>query len=162
MTLIFCNIILKDMSWCSKSHKEDIATVCFLHDISLNDLEEGMKISTKKELEISDFDKINKKVIEKHALLSSQLLTKHKNISSESLKTIKQHHGDMNGTNFKDDQIDKNLSPLTMIFILSEFIANQFLLNSEKNIKSVIENVYKIYGKETFKNEIISLSKGLK
>jgi response regulator RpfG family c-di-GMP phosphodiesterase len=126
-----------------------LSFAALFHDICVeedNDLlirTEGLLKSKKFELK-----KINQ--IKFHAKRASEILMKHTSAPYDSLKIVTEHHGSRLGSGFPE-VIDQRLSPLSLIFIISEEFAISLLMaqDPEKTIPKAIEAISKKYTNTT-------------
>ena len=110
--------IIHNTDWGNADQEEKICFISFFHDIVLvND--EQCKISSMSELKRSTLTEEQKTLVEKHAQLSAEIVSKFPHAPMGSDQIIRQHHGQLNGLGFSD-HYGANMSPMAMVFIVAE------------------------------------------
>jgi hypothetical protein len=132
--------------------EENIRKLSFaalFHDIFVDD-DKDLLIRTEAQLKSKGFElnKINQ--IKFHGKRASELLMKHTSAPYDSLKIVTEHHGSRLGVGFPET-IEQRLSPLSLIFMISEEFAISLLLaqEPEKAIPKSIETISKKYTNTT-------------
>ena len=113
-----------------------IVFASFFCDISLSDIS---MLDYRTEESIRDLFPEDKKAVLEHALKSSQIASKYKNAPKDSDLIIKQHHGSVDGTGFKDASGD--VLPLSRCLMAAQELAFAILKQSDKRPESVINSV---------------------
>ncbi len=113
-----------------------IVFASFFCDISLSDVS---MLDYRTEESIRDLFPEDKKAVLEHALKSSQIASKYKNAPKDSDLIIKQHHGSVDGTGFKDASGD--VLPLSRCLMAAQELAFAILKQSDKRPESVINSV---------------------
>lgn len=113
-----------------------IVFASFFCDISLSDVS---MLDYRTEESIRDLFPEDKKAVLEHALKSSQIAAKYKNAPKDVDLIIKQHHGSVDGTGFKDASGD--VLPLSRCLMAAQELAYGILKQSDKRPESVINSV---------------------
>jgi response regulator RpfG family c-di-GMP phosphodiesterase len=121
--------IIKNIDWGNPEQEEKILFIAFFHDIALEKDEHG-KIKSTLELKKSDFNEMDKSVVEKHAQIAAELVAKFPHAPMGADQIIRQHHGNLNGVGFSD-HFGNNVSPMSIVFIVAEEFTRIVLKYSE-------------------------------
>jgi HD-GYP domain-containing protein (c-di-GMP phosphodiesterase class II) len=113
-----------------------IVFAAFFCDISLTESEH---LNYRSEESIKDLWPEDKKTILEHALKSSQIAAKYKNAPEDADVIIKQHHGSVDGTGFKD--ATGPIHPLAKCLMAAQELAFCILKETDKSPETVINNV---------------------
>lgn len=113
-----------------------IVFAAFFCDISLSDV---THLDYRSEESIKDLWPDDKKTILEHALKSSQIAAKYKNAPKDADLIIKQHHGSVDGTGFKD--ASGGTLPLSRCLMAAQELAFAILKESDKPAETVVNNV---------------------
>lgn len=113
-----------------------IVFASFFCDISLSDVS---MLDYRTEESIKDLFPDDKKAVLEHALKSSQIAAKYKNAPPLSDIIIKQHHGSVDGTGFKDASGD--ILPLSRCLMAAQELAFAILKSPSIQPESVINDV---------------------
>lgn len=113
-----------------------IVFASFFCDISLNDVS---FLDYRSEESIKDLFPDDKKSVLEHALKSSQIAAKYKNAPADADTIIKQHHGSVDGTGFKDASGD--ILPLSRCLMAAQELAFAILKSPSIQPESVINDV---------------------
>lgn len=120
-TQLLCYIglhIVKNIDWGNAEQEEKICFISFFHDIALESDEHG-KIKTSLELKKSNFNEMERSLIEKHAQVAAELVSKFPHAPMGADQIIRQHHGSLNGVGFSE-HFGNNVSPMSIVFIVAE------------------------------------------
>jgi HD-GYP domain-containing protein (c-di-GMP phosphodiesterase class II) len=110
--------IVHNIDWGNADQEEKISFIAFFHDIALeNDLQ--CQISSMNELKRSQMTDAEKSLVERHAQIAAEYVTKFPHAPMGSDQIIRQHHGQLNGLGFSD-HYGANISPMAMVFIVAE------------------------------------------
>lgn len=143
--------LIKKMPWSSKEQQEKFTYICFFHDISLKQ-DEYVKIHTEEELDKLDIPEQDKKIVRNHALLSAKIVSNFPKIPFGVDTIIKQHHGSKTGEGL--NKLYKDLSPLALVFMLSEEWARlSFEAMKKENFipkEKIIQTLYQKYNTQAF------------
>lgn len=113
-----CFHIIHNIDWGSPDQEEKISFIAFFHDIALeNDIQ--CQVSTNLELKHAKLTKEDQELVEKHAQIAAEYITKFPHAPMGADQIIRQHHGQLHGVGFTD-HYGSNISPLAMVFIVAE------------------------------------------
>lgn len=110
--------IVKNIDWGNAEQEEKILFIAFFHDIALEKDEQG-KIKSQLELKKSELDELDKALIDKHAQIAAELVSKFPHSPMGADQIIRQHHGTLNGVGFSE-HFGNNVSPMSIVFIVAE------------------------------------------
>ncbi len=110
--------IIRNIDWGTAEQEEKIAFICFFHDIVLETDEQGM-IKSNAELKKSNFPTREKTLVEKHAQMAAEMVSKFPHAPMGADQIIRQHHGQLNGVGFSE-HYGANISPMAIVFIIAE------------------------------------------
>lgn len=126
--------LLEQISWAKKPQKETFIFVAFFKDISLqNNL--LAKIDTEDSLESHGLNADDEELVLNHALMASELTVKFPRAPMGADQILRQHHGAINGIGFPDFA-SGNLSPLSLVYIISEACARYILKIDRSNFQA--------------------------
>ncbi|MGB0453921.1 MAG: hypothetical protein ACPGJV_09415 [Bacteriovoracaceae bacterium] len=130
-----------------KMQIKNLAYVCFFHDITLTTDEQALIHTTTDLNSSTQLTSKEKESVERHALNSAMLISKFKRVPFGIEIIIKQHHGNNRGIGFEKNTL--NLSPLAIIFIISEEVAHYIYScmkdSEEMNFHDFTETLYDRY-----------------
>ncbi len=134
--------MVEAMDWGTKEQQKKLSFISFFHDIVLQE-ERLVKVHSTEEMNALNLDEQRKKVVEHHAYLASDIVSRIPNAPMGADIIIKQHHGAQNGIGFPKD-FPSNLSPLAMVFMVAEEYVHYMLKNKadfshEKAIKGLYD-----------------------
>ncbi len=110
--------IIKNIDWGNPEQEEKILFISFFHDIALEHDDHG-RVKSTVELKKSNFNEMDKSMVEKHAQVAAELVAKFPHAPMGSDQIIRQHHGNLNGVGFAD-HFGNNVSPMSIVFIVAE------------------------------------------
>jgi HD-GYP domain-containing protein (c-di-GMP phosphodiesterase class II) len=110
--------IIRNIDWGTNEQEEKIAFICFFHDIALETDQQGM-IKNTAELKKANFNTREKALVEKHAQIAAEMVSKFPHAPMGSDQIIRQHHGQLNGVGFSE-HYGANISPMAIVFIIAE------------------------------------------
>ena len=110
--------IIRNIDWGTPEQEEKIAFICFFHDIALETDVQGM-IKNNAELKKANFPTREKTLVEKHAQIAAEMVSKFPHAPMGSDQIIRQHHGQLNGVGFSE-HYGANISPMAIVFIIAE------------------------------------------
>ncbi len=144
--------IIKKMPWSSKEQQEIFSFLAFFHNIALTK-DKYIKYRSDNDIESSDLDTEEKKLIINHAQNAAILVGKAGNKIPFGTDTIiKQHHGSKRGVGLS--KISLHISPLAIVFIFSEEWAMIALDSMEKqkkpNKQKIIKQLHTKYNYASF------------
>ncbi len=113
-----CQHIVQRIDWGSPEQQEKIAFIAFFHDIALES-DEQARIHGAEDLRTAGLDARSKELVEKHAQVAAELVSKYPRAPMGADQIVRQHHGMLNGIGFSD-HFGANLSPLAILFIIAE------------------------------------------
>lgn len=135
------NGIIENISWGSKEQQEKVVFALFFHDIFLVPIfRKHPKCTNEEELlfedNVSDEDK---EIVLDHAKMAGQMVKTFPKCPMGADMIITQHHGMTSGqgfaVNYKDD-----ISPLSKIMIISEYVSSHILTRLEQGDKANYNN----------------------
>jgi response regulator RpfG family c-di-GMP phosphodiesterase len=110
--------ILQNIDWGNKEQMEKLAFTAFFHDICIETDKQAM-IHTNGELKAASFSAEENELVNKHAQCAAGLVNQMSNAPMGVDQIIRQHHGTLNGIGYSDNY-SANISPLALVFMLSE------------------------------------------
>lgn len=110
--------IIRNIDWGTSEQEEKIAFICFFHDIALETDQQGM-IKNTAELKKANFNTREKTLVEKHAQIAAEMVSKFPHAPMGADQIIRQHHGQLNGVGFSE-HYGANISPMAIVFIIAE------------------------------------------
>lgn len=110
--------IVHNMDWGSPDQEEKIAFIAFFHDIAL-DSDAQAQINSANELRRADLSPESKALVERHAQLAAELVSKYPHAPMGADQIIRQHHGQLNGIGFSE-HYGANVSPMSVVLIVAE------------------------------------------
>jgi HD-GYP domain-containing protein (c-di-GMP phosphodiesterase class II) len=113
-----CMHIIKNIDWGNTEQEEKISFIAFFHDIALES-DEQAKIKSTLELKKAQFTPQERSLVERHAQLSAELVSKFPHAPMGADQIIRQHHGTLNGVGFSE-HYGNNVSPIAVVFIVAE------------------------------------------
>lgn len=135
--------IVHNIEWGNPEQEEKISFISFFHDIALeNDIQ--CQIKNNSELKNSSLSSEQKNLVEKHAQIAAEYVTKFPHAPMGTDQIIRQHHGQLNGIGFSD-HFGANVSPMSVVFIVAEEFTRIVMkhegetLNKEAMIKELKE-----------------------
>ncbi|OUR99973.1 hypothetical protein A9Q84_02775 [Halobacteriovorax marinus] len=117
VTAFVATHLLNQTDWGHKQQRELITYMAFFHDMVLTE-DYMLKFEHDKDVMDSDLPDIEKSIIVNHARLAAKIISSTKGFPSGLDVLIKQHHGCKMGDSLH--KISMNVSPLAIIFVLSE------------------------------------------
>jgi len=117
--------IVRHIDWGGPEQEEKMLFISMFHDIALANDEEA-QIHTREELRTSKLDPKSKQLVEKHAQLAAELVSRYPHAPMGADQIIRQHHGVLNGVGFSD-HFGANLSPLAIVLIVAEELTRLIL-----------------------------------
>jgi len=110
--------IIRNIEWGTPEQEDKISFIAFFHDIALTTDEQAM-IHTNRELKTAKFSTVERALVERHAQIAAELVSKFPHAPMGSDQIIRQHHGQLNGVGFSD-HYGANISPMAIVFIVAE------------------------------------------
>ena len=110
--------IIKNIDWGNAEQEEKISFIAFFHDIALEKDEHAM-IKSNLELKKADFTVQERQLVERHAQISAEIVSKFPHAPMGSDQIIRQHHGTLNGIGYSEHW-GNNVSPIAIVFIVAE------------------------------------------
>jgi response regulator RpfG family c-di-GMP phosphodiesterase len=145
-----CFHIIHNIDWGSPEQEEKISFIAFFHDIALeNDVQ--CQIHTTVQLKNSLLTKEDKELVEKHAQIAAEYITKFPHAPMGADQIIRQHHGQLHGLGFSD-HYGANISPMAMVFIVAEEFTRIIMDQKNENINrdSIIDKLKKEFTSNRF------------
>lgn len=118
--------VLKKFEWSSKEHDMMLRYVSFFHNIYLKD-KKMVEVRSEQMMKEGDFTKEEILEILHHAEKASTLVQKLTKAPREISTLIAQHHGVKKGVGFVDIYSSNAVTPLGMVFLLSDEFINLYL-----------------------------------
>jgi response regulator RpfG family c-di-GMP phosphodiesterase len=113
-----CLHIIKNIDWGNPEQEEKISFIAFFHDIVLEN-DEQAQIKTTLELKKASFTPEQRQLVERHAQMAAEFVSKYPHSPMGSDQIIRQHHGTLNGIGFSE-HYGNNVSPVAIVFIVAE------------------------------------------
>lgn len=113
-----CLHIIKNIDWGSPEQEDKICFISLFHDIILEN-DEMAKIHSTQELKAARLNTQDRMLVERHAQMSAEIVTKFPHSPMGADQIIRQHHGMLNGIGFSE-HYGANVSPVAIVFIVSE------------------------------------------
>jgi len=110
--------IVRNVDWGNPDQEEKISFISFFHDIALEKDDHAM-IKSNAELKKANLTPEEKQLVERHAMMSAELVSKFPHAPMGSDQIIRQHHGNLNGIGFSE-HFGNNVSPISVVFIVAE------------------------------------------
>lgn len=110
--------IIKNIDWGNPEQEEKISFISFFHDIALEQ-DAHAQVKSNLELKKSSFTQAEKQLVEKHAQIAAEFVSKFPHAPMGSDQIIRQHHGTLNGVGFSE-HYGNNVSPIAIVFIVAE------------------------------------------
>ena len=123
-----CLHIIKHIDWGNAEQEDKISFIAFFHDIVLETDEQAM-IKSNLELKKANFSVAEKQLVERHAQMSAEFVSKYPHSPMGADQIIRQHHGTLNGIGFSE-HYGNNVSPVAIVFIVAEEFT-RIILKSE-------------------------------
>lgn len=121
--------IIRNIDWGNPEQEEKILFIAFFHDIAL-EKDEQAKIKSSLELKKAGFDTNEKMLVERHAQIAAELVSKFPHAPMGADQIIRQHHGTLNGLGFSE-HFGNNVSPMSIVFIVAEEFTRIVLAREE-------------------------------
>lgn len=113
-----CLHIIKNIDWGNAEQEEKISFIAFFHDIVLENDKQG-QIKSTLELKKAEFETAERQLVEKHAQMAAEFVSKFPHAPMGADQIIRQHHGTLNGVGFSE-HYGNNVSPVAVVFIVAE------------------------------------------
>ncbi len=113
-----CLHIIKHIDWGNAEQEDKISFIAFFHDIVLETDEQAMIKSTL-ELKKANFSPAERQLVERHAQMAAEFVSKYPHAPMGADQIIRQHHGMLNGIGFSE-HYGNNVSPVAVVFIVAE------------------------------------------
>ena len=110
--------IIKNIDWGNAEQEEKMSFIAFFHDIVL-ETDEQAQIKSNLELKKANFPLPERILVEKHAQMAAEFISKFPHAPMGADQLIRQHHGMLNGMGFSE-HYGNNISPLAIVFIVAE------------------------------------------
>lgn len=151
--MFVCSHLMEHIDWGSDEQKKTIGFVAFFHDIALSS-DEQARIHSEEELKNSKLNDKEKELVNRHAQIAAELVSKFPHAPMGADAIIRQHHGIAHGIGFSE-HYGGNLSPMTIVFILAEDFVDH-IINCGQNleIETKIKQMRERYSTQRFKKII--------
>ncbi len=124
--------IIRNIDWGTPEQEDKISFISFFHDIALeNDIQ--CEIKTSNELKRAQLSTEQNSLVERHAQIAAELVSKFPHAPMGSDQIIRQHHGQLNGVGFSD-HYGANVSPMAIVFIVAEEFTRIIMKHSSGNM----------------------------
>ncbi len=125
--------IVRNIDWGNPEQEDKMIFLAFFHDIALTNDEEAMIKSTA-ELKRSALTVPQRQLVEKHAQIASEIVSKFPHSPMGADQLIRQHHGTLNGVGFSD-HYGNNVSPISVVFLIAEEYTRIILKNEGQHLE---------------------------
>lgn len=151
-----CLHIIKNIDWGSPEQEDKICFIALFHDIVLED-DELAKIHSTQELRAAHLSTQQRLLVERHAQLSAELVSKFPHSPMGADQIIRQHHGMLNGVGFSE-HFGANVSPVSVVFIIAEEFTRIILAREHGpfDIQEMIGELKQVFPTSRFQ-KVISL-----
>lgn len=148
-----CSHLMSGIDWCNEEQRKTMNFVAFFHDIALS-TDEQAKIHSEKQLKAAKLPEKEEALVNMHAQIAAELITKFPHAPMGADAIIRQHHGIIHGVGFSE-HYSGNLSPLSIVFILAEEFTCH-LIESENDLKMplIIKKMREKFPTQRFKKII--------
>lgn len=119
--------IIKNIDWGNAEQEDKMSFIAFFHDIVLENDQQAM-IKSNLELKRANFAPAEKQLVERHAQMAAEFVSKYPHAPMGSDQIIRQHHGTLNGIGFSE-HYGNNVSPVAVVFIVAEEFTRIILKN---------------------------------
>ena len=148
--------LMNQLDWVNDEQRKKLQFIAFFHDITLENSEQAM-IYSNESLRKADFTDEEKESVKRHAQVAASLASQYPNAPVGVEQIIKQHHGMANGLGFSE-HYSQNISPMAIVFILSEDFVDSILTGGENfSVFAQIKKMREKYTTQRFKKIIDSL-----
>lgn len=113
-----CLHIIKNIDWGNAEQEEKISFIAFFHDIAL-ETDKQAQIKSTLDLKKAEFETAEKTLVERHAQMAAEYVSKFPHAPMGADQIIRQHHGTLNGIGFSE-HYGNNVSPVAVVFIVAE------------------------------------------
>ncbi len=113
-----CLHIIKNIDWGNPEQEEKVSFIAFFHDIVLEN-DKQAQIKSTLELKKAEFETVERSLVERHAQMAAEFVSKFPHAPMGSDQIIRQHHGTLNGVGFSE-HYGNNVSPVAVVFIVAE------------------------------------------
>lgn len=163
LTCLLLNKILKSFEWESAAVREKITYICYFHDISLKE-DELIKISNQEELDKLELSREKQSLVLNHANKSAEIVDQFPQVPIGVSSLIREHHGIKTGVGFRT-QLTITLSPVSMMFVVTEDFVHKFLTYPTPPNKDQIIQIFKeleqVYNKVTYAQTLLALQNSI-
>jgi HD-GYP domain-containing protein (c-di-GMP phosphodiesterase class II) len=146
--------IIKNIDWGNPEQENKILFIAFFHDIALEKDEHG-QIKSTLELKKAKLNELDKALVERHAQIAAELVSKFPHAPMGADQIIKQHHGNLNGVGFSE-HFGHNVSPMSIVFIVAEEFTRIVMkyANQELNRTQMIRELKDVFPTSRFQKVI--------
>lgn len=153
LTVLVIHNLLHSFSWVKNEHRTKMTYAAFFNDITLTS-EESLKIRSQSELLNMTVSREEKNKIQRHCLEAIEKLDFFTGLPEGVVTIIREHHGDKNGILLKEDP-DPDLAPLSLLYIVAEDFAFQFMQQAGRPVVlNIINELKKKYTSDSIKKII--------
>ena len=140
--------IIHNIDWGNSEQEEKISFIAFFHDLALED-EEQCRIHSTRELKNSTLSDEKKTLVEKHAQLSAEYITKFPHAPMGADQIIRQHHGQLHGLGFSDNY-GANMTPMAIVFIVAEEFTRMIIANPDITLEEILKELRVVFTTNRF------------
>jgi response regulator RpfG family c-di-GMP phosphodiesterase len=110
--------MIRNIDWGTPEQEDKISFISFFHDIALeNDVQ--CQIHSTYELKRAELTTEARTLVERHAQIAAEFVSKFPHAPMGTDQIIRQHHGMLNGVGFSE-HFGANVSPMAIVFIVAE------------------------------------------
>ena len=152
-----CLHIIKNIDWGSPEQEDKICFISLFHDIVLEN-DEMAKIHSTQELRAAKLNTQERLLVERHAQMSAELVSKFPHSPMGADQIIRQHHGMLNGIGFSE-HFGANVCPVSIVFIVAEEFTRIVLARETGpfNIQEMITDLKQVFPTSRFQKVITLL-----
>ena len=155
------HLLISKLQWGNAEQQKIIGLAAFFHDVMIAD-DRLTPIHSSQQLQDSTLPSEQKLKIERHAFLTSELLSKYPDLPMGTDSVILQHHGTLNGIGFSDDHLDNRLSPLAIVFLVTEDFVHRILATEAPDKMTILHEMSLKYDKGQYRKCFEALEKAVK
>lgn len=160
MISVVAHQLISKMEWGNAEQQKKISMAAFFHDVAIAD-DRLCRIHSSKELKESSLPDTLKSKIERHAFHASELMTKLPDLPMGTESIVLQHHGTLNGIGFADEHLDNRLSPLAIVFLVTEDFVHKMLADEIPDRKAILLELSLKYNKGQYRKCYEALEKAV-
>ena len=140
--------IIHNIDWGNSEQEEKISFIAFFHDLALEN-DEQCQINSTRELKNSTLSDEKKTLVEKHAQISAEYITKFPHAPMGADQIIRQHHGQLHGLGFSDNY-GANMTPMAIVFIVAEEFTRMIIANPDITLEEILKELRVVFTTNRF------------